>query len=184
MPITGTGWELHIVRRAEQFNDGEGRSRTVGSYQVFHDGAAQSGHDMSGTVAETHGPGANTPVNNGLRIEQGRYPLATWGGEQYVTYGYAENDDPDAVPKPGIELTHTGERTEILFHPGDGFLRSIGCINPCTSLPNGEEGIFYSGSRRRVVSVIEDMKSFVGADFPATNGKVIPNAFIVIDGEP
>jgi hypothetical protein len=71
-----------------------------------------------------------------------------------------------------------------LVHPGQGFLASVGCINPCTSLPKPSETITYISSRRRVISLIEDMKSFLGADFPTSNGKRIPRAFVVIDGEP
>lgn len=184
MPITGDGWEMHIVRTAEQHRPSEDRTRTVGNYRIFHDGVAQAGPAMSGMVAETVGPGRNVPVNNGLRIEAGRYPLATWGGDDYVTHGYSPSDDPAAGPKPGLELRDTGERTEILLHPGHDFLASIGCINPCTSLPDASEDITYASSRRRVITIIDDISAFVGAGFPPTNGHRIPNAFIVIDGEP
>jgi hypothetical protein len=184
MKISGTGWEMLIVRKLEQKRVHDGRRRTVGTYQVFHDGVAQSGADMSGMVAETKGPGANKPENNGRRIEQGSYQLATQDGGHYVTFGFVDDDDPDSVPKPGIELTGTGKRTEILFHPGHDFLSSVGCINPCTSLPNASEMISYVGSRRRVLAVIADMKAFTKTRFPRTNGKKIPGAFIVIDGEP
>ncbi|MDP1911494.1 MAG: hypothetical protein Q8K85_24600 [Hyphomicrobium sp.] len=85
--------------------------------------------------------------------------------------------------KPGIEVTSTGQRSEILIHPGHGFLASVGCINPCTSLPNAREMIDYAPSRKRVIALIEDMKSFI-AGFPTKNGKAIPGAFVVIDGEP
>ena len=77
MPITGEGWEMHIVRHSEQRRASDGKRRTVGKYQVYHDGVAQIGADMSGTVAETRGPGANRPAENGRRIEAGRYPLFT-----------------------------------------------------------------------------------------------------------
>src|SRR5258708_23127975 len=150
MPINGAGWEMHIVRTAEQDN-GEQR-RTVGRYQIFQEGVARTGTGMSGMVAETKGPGANTPINNGLRVEAGRYPLATQDGDDYVTFGFAESEDEADGPKPGLELSDTGERTAILIHPGAGFLRSIGCINPCTSLPNANEPIFYAGRRRRGIA--------------------------------
>jgi hypothetical protein len=39
-------------------------------------------------------------------------------------------------------------------------------------------------SRKRVIALIEDMKRFLGTDFPGRNGKRIPKAFVVIDGEP
>ena len=75
-------------------------------------------------------------------------------------------------------------RTDILIHPGDGFLSSIGCINLCTSLPNANEPIDYAPSRKRVLAVLDDLKAFLGNAFPNKNGKLIPNAFLVIDGEP
>ena len=183
MPIAGEGWEMHIVRHSEQRRASDGKRRTVGTYQIFHDGVAQPGTDMSGTVAETRGPGANRPAENGRRVEPGRYPLFTQDGERYVTINYKTSEATNATPKPGFELKSTGQRTEILVHPGQGFLSSIGCINPCKSLPNAREMIDYVPSRRRVISLIEDMKSFVGR-FPSSNGKKIPRAFVVIDGEP
>ncbi|MBU8977498.1 MULTISPECIES: hypothetical protein [unclassified Lysobacter] len=82
MPITGTGWEFHIVRQSEQRRDSDGKRRTVGRYQVYHDGVAQTGPGLSGTVAETRGPGANRPRGNNRRIEPGRYTLATQGGSK------------------------------------------------------------------------------------------------------
>ena len=48
MPISGKGWELYIVRQAEQRRPSDGRRRTVGRYQVYRDGAAQTGSGMSG----------------------------------------------------------------------------------------------------------------------------------------
>ena len=64
--------------------------------------------------------------------------------------------------KPGFELKDTGERTEILVHPGHDFLASVGCINPCTSLPDADETITYASSRRRVIALIEDIKGYAG----------------------
>jgi hypothetical protein len=188
MPIKGEGWEMHIERRAEQHRtSGRVRHRTAGKYQVFHDGVAQTGTGMRGQVAEARGPGANKPAGNGKRIEEGRYPLFTQDGTNYKTWNYKDSESESAKPKPGFELQSTGERREILVHPGQGFLASVGCINPCTSLPNGSELIDYVPSRKRVIALIEDMKTYLasqGARFPSTNGKRIPKSFVVIDGEP
>jgi hypothetical protein len=180
MPITGTGWEMHIVRKSEQTRGG--RRRTAGTYKVFHNGNAVAG--LSGTVAETRGPGDNSRPGNKRRIKEGRYPLSTQDGAKYVTIGFTENRNQTALPRPGLELNNTDRRSEILIHPGRGFLSSIGCINPCTSLPNADEDIGFEGSRNRTIALIEDLKSFLGSLFPSRNGKKIPNAFIVIDGEP
>lgn len=151
---------------------------------MFHDGVPQNGKDLRGMVAETRGPGANQPAENNRRVEVGRYPLATQAGGKYVTIGYAQSASHGAKPKPGIELLKTGKRSEILIHPGKKFLSSIGCINPCTRLPNAQEMIDFTRSRERVIAIIEDLEGFLGARFPKANGKSIPDAYVVIDGEP
>lgn len=184
MPITGIGWELHITRHSEQRRTSDGKRRTVGAYHVYHDGVKQTDEDLSGTVAETRGPGANAPEGNNRRVAEGRYPLYTQDGTKYVSIGYKESDSKSAKPKPGLELKKVQPRSEILIHPGIGFLSSIGCINPCTSLPNAEEMIDFAHSRRRVIAIIENLKSYEGSAFPKNNGEAIPNAFVVIDGEP
>lgn len=184
MPITGIGWEFHIVRKSEQRRASDGKRRTVGTYQVFHNGVKQTGAGLSGMVAETRGPGANKPAGNNRRVEPGRYPLFTQDGSKYVTIGYKDSESVTAKPKPGIELKETGQRQEILIHPGTGFLSSIGCINPCTSLPNAEEPIDFVPSRKRVIIIINNLKAFCGDAFPTKNGKRIPNAFVVVEGEP
>lgn len=184
MAITGTGWEFHIVRKSEQKRASDGKRRTVGTYQIFHNGVKQTGAGLSGTVAETRGPGANRPAGNNRRVEEGRYPVFTQDGSKYVTIGYKDSESITAKPKPGIELKETGQRQEILIHPGQGFLASIGCINPCTSLANADVTIDFIPSRKRVIAIINDLKAFAGVGFPTKNGKKIPNAFVVVDGEP
>lgn len=184
MPIQGQGWEFHIVRREEQKRVRDGKRRTVGTYQIFHDGVAQTGPGMAGQVAETRGPGDNGTAENKRRVEAGRYPLATQAGAKYVTIGYKASESLSAVPKPGLELLDTGHRSEILIHPGAGFLSSVGCINPCTNLPHAAEPIDYVPSRLRTIRIIDDLREFLGNDFPAVNGRRIPRAFVVIDGEP
>lgn len=185
MPIEGRDWELHMVRTAEQRNpNNASRVRTIGRYQVFRDGVAQSGQDMSGMFAESRGPGDNSQPGNARRIEAGRYTLHTQGGTKYVTFGYSNSAATNATPKPGIELKGCAPRSEILIHPGRGFLASVGCINLCTSLPNGAEFITYESSRRRVISVIDDLRAYLGSAFPTVNERTVPRAFVVIDGEP
>lgn len=183
MPITGRGWEMHVVREVEQTLGS--RTRTVGRYRVYHDGVPQEGFAMAGALAEAGGPGRNSPENNGLRVEAGTYRLRTQRGEDYATWGYTESEEFDAPrPRPGFQLTGTGERTEILVHPGHGFLASVGCLNPCTSLPDASEPIDYAPSRRRVIALIEDMKAYLGEGFPHGDEERIPRAHVVIDGEP
>jgi len=185
MPITGQDWELHLVRAKEQRNPNNlVRVRTVGQYQVYHNGVAQTGQFMSGMFAESRGPGDNSTPGNARRVEAGRYSLRTQGGSKYATYGYSPSASTNATPKPGIELRGCAPRSEILIHPGQGFLASVGCINLCTSLPNGAEFITFTTSRKRVLAVIENLRAFLGAAFPSVNEKPVPRAFVVIDGEP
>jgi len=146
---------------------------------------AQSGTYLKGTTAETKGPGANKPADNGKRIEEGRYSLWTQEPGRYATWDYSGSQSVSASPRPGIELKGTGERYEILVHPGlNTFLSSVGCINLCTHLPNANERITYVTSRKRVIALIEDMKSYLREDFPKRNGKRSPRSFAGIDGEP
>lgn len=183
MPIAGQGWEIHIERSGTQRRFSDGRVRTIGQYQVFHDGQPVDG--LAGMTAESPGPGDNSTPGNKKRIEPGRYPLWTQSGSKYVTIGYVQNESTGSIPKPGIELKGTEPRTEILIHPGvNGFLSSVGCINLCANLPDAEEPISYGGSRRRVIALIEDLRDYLGAAFPAQNGRRLPDAWAVIDGEP
>lgn len=180
MPIAGTGWELFIQRKSEQTRGI--RRRTIGTYQIFHGGVKQAG--LSGTSVETKGPGDNRVAGNGRRVEAGTYPLFTQAGTHYVTIGFLVSNDPDETPKPGLELGNTGNRSEILVHPGHGFLASIGCINLTSALKSGATDIPFVNSRDRVIAAIDDLKAFSGAGFPHHNGQPIANATVVIDGEP
>jgi len=189
MPVNGQGWELHVNRVEEQTNGG--RTRTVGTYRVFHNGTPAD-HTitvegvevpLSGTTAESSGPSQNdVPATRARpsRIVAKTYRLATSGGPEYVTRGY-RTDQRIGAPMPGIELLDTGNRFAILIHPGkNAFLSSIGCINLCTRLPDADELINYPGSRRRVIALIEDMRQFLGA-VPAAGDKPIPGASLTID---
>jgi hypothetical protein len=179
MAITGRGWEILISRTATQQRASDGKVRTVGTYQVFHDGVPVT--DLAGMTAESAGPGSNSVKRR--RIAAGRYPLATQNGGRFATINYNRNPNQTALRRPGVELLNTGTRSEILIHPGLGFLASIGCINLCTSLPKAAEPISFPGSRKRVIAMIDDMTAFV-AGFPARDGFPIPNAHAVIEGEP
>jgi hypothetical protein len=169
------GWEILITRIFQQTRGK--RVRTVGLYQVFHDGILT---DIAGMTAESPGPGDNNHAGNRKCIEVGKYPLFTQKGDRYVTIGYKTKGGPRNLPKPGIELGGTGKRQEILIHPGVGFLASTGCINLSHPLQSGDRDIDFENSRKRVIAVIDDMKNFLGADFPKKNGCPIPNASVVI----
>ena len=174
-------WEIRITRTATQSNGAD--TRTIGTYKVLHGG--QEVADLAGMIAEAEGPGDNSQEDNGKRIEAGTYPLWTHDGDDYETIGFTDSEDVLDEPKPGLRLRQTGARTGILIHPGkNAFLSSVGCINLCTNLPNAAERIDYPGSRRRVMALIADMRAYLGDSFPSENGRRIPDAWAVIEGEP
>jgi hypothetical protein len=176
-----------IVRTADQTRivDGATRRRTVGTYQVYHNGQPVAG--LGGAMAEAKRPGDNTLDGNvhDRCIEPGRYPLWTQYGTKYRTLGYDHSPEAAAhtgiKPRPGFELRQTGERSEILVHPAQGFLWSVGCLHPCEALPQGESNINFVDSRKRVIALIDDMKAWLGDNFPKHDGERIPQASIVID---
>lgn len=191
--ISGRGWELHIRRHTVQSHGGQ--TRTVGDYQIYHDGRRAStirvgAFDVAlfGQTAEPKGPGQNevpATTNTPSRIRAGVYPLATQLGGLYVTFNYVSDPAVVRFPLPGVELLGTGNRTEILIHPGKNeFISSIGCINLCTLLDTPQEIITFSSSRRRVIALIEDLKAWLGPRFPASGAHPLPDARVVIEGEP
>ena len=180
MPIQKTGWELLITRLREDSRNG--KRRTVGRYQVYHEGTPVDG--LSGMCAETRGRGDNSKSGNNRRIEAGGYPLRTQDGAKYVTIGYKESTSATVTPRPGLDVGNTDHRIGILIHPGRGFLSSVGCINPAKSLEGPKADIDFVDSRKRMIALINDMKLFLGDAFPKSNGRPIPRASLVIDGEP
>jgi hypothetical protein len=176
MPIEGSGWEL-LVRRVDK-HEHNGKQRTVGTYQVFWDGVPRS---VRGMCAETRGPGSNAVAGNNRCVEAGRYPLNTQAGTKYVTLNYTLNVNPAALPRPGIELGGTGNRSEILIHPARGYLWSVGCINPASALPHARSEIDFEDSRMRVIALIADMTEYLGDSFPKQNGRRIPDSWVVVE---
>lgn len=169
-------WEMSIVRSGEQVSNG--KRRTVGRYQVFHDGVPVEA--LSGWTAETRSPGDNSQAGNNRCIVAKTYPLAIQSGEKYATIGYTSNTNPAALRRPGILVEGTHPRVGILIHPARGFLWSIGCINPATDLSQPSSTIDFIDSRNRVIALIDDLRSFLGAGFPTHGGAKIPGAFLVI----
>jgi hypothetical protein len=173
-------WELRIRRTAEQ--SGRTRKRTIGTYEVFHDGQRVDDPLLRGTTAEARGPSSNgQSAKEKQRIAVGTYPLAKSDGPEYVTDGYRP-DEQIGDGMPGLQLNDTGARSDILIHPGkDAFLSSVGCINLCTALPDEHETIDYRGSRRRVTALIEDIRAFLGANYPAGNSAALPGCSVIIE---
>src|SRR5262245_53639808 len=151
-------WELRIERTSEQ-ERGE-RRRTVGSYQVFHNGQPVPG--LVGFCAETRGPGDNRKTGKNRCIEPGTYPLSTQDGEKYCTIGYTANKNTAALRRPALLLEDTKNRIGILLHPARGFLWSVGCINPARALSTGKTDIDFIDSRTRVTAIIDDLIAYMG----------------------
>ena len=173
-------WELRIQRIREE--TGPNKTRTVGNYQVLHDGKQVA--SLSGMTFETRGPGDNSHKDNNRCVEAGTYQLFTQDGKHYVTIGYKNATSPRTMPKPGLLLLPTGKREGILFHPGVGFLSSVGCINPSKPLKGPQDRIDFIDSKQRVIAVIDDLKKLFGAGFPAKNGKPIKGAVVTIIAAP
>jgi flagellum-specific peptidoglycan hydrolase FlgJ/N-acetylmuramoyl-L-alanine amidase len=181
------GYVIRISRRRTEQRRGAG-IRTVGNYEVFFRG--QKIRDLEGMVFETYGPGDNTATGTAYhrRVEAKTYPLGTHSSDglvpKYATHGYTASTAAFAQSRPAIRLDKTGYRGGILMHPGGGFLSSIGCLNLSRPLTGPDDNIDYADSRERVVAIIEDMKARLGSTFPSRSWMTIPNAWMVIEGEP
>jgi hypothetical protein len=182
MPITGRGWELHINRLGLQKH---GRiTRTYSTYQAHRDGVAIA--SLFGHICECTGPGDNVHRNS-KRIEAGRYPLSTQFGKKYRSMGFSmDTHTPAVLPMPGLLLKETGQRTAILIHPGHPpklYLSSVGCLNPTNPLGKNDNMEFFE-SRTRVIDLIDSLHAYSPESFRHSRPLQIPDAFVVIDGEP
>lgn len=181
------GYVIRIRRQRTEQRRGAG-VRTVGNYEVFFRG--QKIRDLEGMVFETYGPGDNTATGTAYhrRVEAKTYPLGTHSSAgmvpKYATHGYTASTAAFAWSRPAIRLDNTGYRGGILMHPGGGFLSSIGCLNLSRPLAGPNDSIDYADSRARVIAILEDMKARLGSTFPSRSWKTIPNAWMVIEGEP
>jgi hypothetical protein len=181
MQISGNGWELQITRLGIQ--EFAAQKRTYGAYEAYRNGSLIA--NLSGNVCECPGPGENNVADTSMRIQQGRYPLWTQFGDRYRSIGYSTSE-AEPLPMPGILLGDTGNRTSILIHPGhlpNLYLSSIGCLN-LTGPLQADDLMNFVDSRARVVALIQDLKRFSPEVFAADVSQNIPNAWIVIDGEP
>ena len=181
------GYVICIERTKVQGRRGHGFKRTVSQYQVFFDRQPVAG--MNGNAAERQGPGDNTGagVAKHARLMAGTYPLFTHAGtrNRYRTFGFANPGGLQSRPWPSIRVENTGKRTGVLIHCAAGFLMSEGCINLTgKALKLGKDDIEFFDSRSRVIGLIQNMKSLLGAKFPSSNNAKIPDATLVIRGEP
>ena len=121
---------------------------------------------------------------NRRRLQAGTYPLTTYAGAKYATIAYATNPLPSALRRPAIGLGSTGQRVGAAILPGAGFPAAFGAIILSKPLSGPEAQIEYQDSRGRVIALIDAMQKKLGSDFPSKNGIRIPNAWIVVAGEP
>ncbi len=185
MPVPSTGFCLLVQRVRQEQRAGKGYPRTVSNYSCHWNGSVIPG--LSGQMVERGGPGDNTTaVGNlqDLRISAGTYPLALHSGTKFKTNGYSSSLSHTALPRPGLLLKQTGERTAILIHPGMDYVWSVGCLNPASGLVNAKSAVSFADSRARVIAIIDELKSRTGTGFPTAAGKAIPGALVVIEGEP
>lgn len=179
------GFVISVLRARTERRPGKDFSRTVGYYHVFFNGKKLP--DLEGMTVERSGPGDNTGVGRQAhtRLAAGTYPLSTHGSAngKYGTYGYDSALSPTAS-RPAIRIQDTGVREGILLHPAQGYLWSIGAIHPSRPLADASADIDYQDSAQRVIALIDAMKDKLGVDFPLSNNQTIPNAWLVIAGEP
>jgi uncharacterized FlgJ-related protein len=184
------GVVLQIKRLRAEKRRGKGE-RTASVYQLFIDGRAVDG--IGGMFLESRGPGDNssTGVQLHTRIKEGRYPLLTHAGSRQVagvtkfkTIGFTSSEVVGAPPMPSIRVGNTKSRTGILIHPGDGYLWSIGCLNPTKSLADANGNMVYADSRKRVIEILDAVRNALGDRFPTGNNEVIRDTTLEVIGEP
>jgi hypothetical protein len=178
------GWVIRVRRLRLQHS--AGKSRTYGRYDTFLRGSRLAG--LSGFVCEAIGPGDNKTLNNGLRIEPGRYPLFTHcHGAKYASIGYAlDAETAGALKMPAIRVGDTEARTDILIHPGHPptpYLSSVGCFNLTGPVTAAQEMDFWD-SRARVIALLDSLRRFAPKAFAADDITRIPEAWLLVEGEP
>jgi len=180
------GYVVLVDRIRSETRAGAGFPRTVSSYRVFFNRQPVQG--LFGFAAERQGPGDNSSSGRRkkARIVEGTYPLFTHAGSsgRYKTFGFSTSSSIGSRPWPSVKVGSTGAREGILIHCANGYLMSEGCINLASSLPKVSSDIVFSDSRNRVISLIDSMRAKLGGSFPSGNNQRIPNAWLVVRGEP
>jgi hypothetical protein len=175
-------WTFLVQRVRQERREGEGFSRTIGTYHVMHNGVPVPG--LSGTTVERQGPGDNGDVGKAEHrcIAAGSYPISSHSTVKYKTVGYRRSGQH---PRPALEIGNTGKREGILIHPADGYASTIGCINLASGLTDADADIDFTDSLRRVIDVIDDLARFCGGSLPKGDGVSIGGAeFLIRDATP
>lgn len=174
------GYVLCVSRR--RLDSFSGKRRTVGVYQAFFNRVPIA--SIQGVSVEPHGPGDNsrTGIQHKRCIAVGTYPLFTHAGTsgKYKTFNYTALVGVDHRAWPSVRVENTGSRSGILVHCGGGFMMSIGCINFAATLPGPSARIDFADSRRRVIALIDNMKTHLDAGFPSSNNRKIENAWLIV----
>jgi hypothetical protein len=173
---SGSKFVIVLTRLGEQRRASFSFPRTVGEYHAYWEG--QLLPEFSGYMAERQGPGDNTHTGKVEHrcIKEGTYNLGIANGPHYHTIDYIK-----AGVRPGILVEGTGDRDGILIHPchdNDGYVSSIGCINPSAPLASGLSKIDFKDSYQRVVALIDAMHHHYASSFPSHS--TIPGAKLVI----
>jgi hypothetical protein len=179
--IPATGWVFFLQRLREELRAGEGFARTVGSYQVYQNGAPVS--HLAGMTVERQGPGNNGAMGKTYHtcIEAGLYPIRPHDSAKYSTLHYLQTG---AHPRPAVEIGNTGQRTEILIHPADRYGSTIGCINLSGPLADADSDIVLPDSIARVVAMINDLKQFHAGGLPTSADGSIKDAYLLVVDAP
>ncbi len=174
-----SGFILIVLRETVELRGS--KRRTVGRYFALYKGERIPG--IEGYTYESPGPSNDRP-GSGKRIRSGVYPLATTSGMRYDTFEFGGDNKFGGKKRPGILIADTRERVAILIHPGKGFLSAIGTINLSGKLKGPEDDIVFDDSLARVTQLIKAMKEKLGSDFPKEGFQKIPEAWLVLAGEP
>jgi hypothetical protein len=180
IPTKIEGWVLRVRRLRQELRAGMSFARTVGTYQVYHDGVPVEG--LAGVTVErqSRGDGAAGKENR-LPIGAGQYPLLVHATKKYATTKYHSNG---SSPRPALQVGHSSEGAAVLVHPAGGYGSTLGCINLAGPLSGPRKNMTLADSISRVIAVIEDLRAYVGQSFPRKAGGRIADALILIEGEP
>ena len=178
--IPDQGFCIYLKRIRQEKRAGIGFARTIGNYTCYFSGEAVAG--LTGQMVEAGGPGNNSSKGKDCRVKQGTYPLATHIGPRYRTFGWQELH---LLPALELDMGKTSPRTGILIHPchdsADHYLSSIGCLNPASGLVDANSDVDLEDSLNRTLALIGEIQKAY-SKLPKEGD--IPNAMIIIEGEP
>jgi hypothetical protein len=180
-PDSTSGYVLCLDRFTTQQRPGMPYARTISYYQAYLNGQKVAG--INGYAAERQGPGDNglTGTTEHRRIAAGSYPLSTFSdGGKYATIGYSPGTSAADEPRPCLEVENTGHRGGVLIHCAQGYLWSKGCINLASKLDTAATDINSEDSRKRVIALINSIKTALGGDFPKDNDRELPRVQLLI----